>query len=268
MADRSAMVLRSGRSVAMARRANMARLTLVDVKWALVELRRFIDVTTLFQPPPTPGIVFFGDDRHPKGPASEIVAAAQVVEQILNRVLPDWRESIPRVKDNRWQQERQAAQRAVAQLERAAEVSEKLGDNAPRLNAGLMHPWVWEGARSLWQSGYLRDAVRAASVKVNAEVQNKLARRDIAETTLFQQAYSKEEPAQGSPRLRVPEDDGGKTALSVRRGIAALAEGCYAALRNPSSHDILDELPEIEALEQLAAFSLLARFVDRSSVLR
>ncbi len=238
----------------------------MDVEWALAELQEFIDRTLLVQPPPTPGIISFADDRYPKGPNSEIVAAAQVVEQILDRVLPEWRESISKGKDNRWQQERQAAQRAVAQLERAAEVSEKLGDTAPRLNAGHMHPWVWEGAHSLWQSGHLREAVRAASVKVNAELQNKLGRRDIAETVLFQQAYSKDDPTPGSPRLRVPGDDNGRTALNIRRGIAALAEGCYAALRNPSSHDVLDELPEVEALEQLAAFSLLARFIDRSSL--
>jgi hypothetical protein len=48
--------------------------------------------------------------------------------------------------------------------------------------------------------------------------------------------------------------------------VAALAEGCFAAIRNPASHDALDELPEQEALEQLAALSVLARLVDSSTV--
>jgi hypothetical protein len=48
----------------------------------------------------------------------------------------------------------------------------------------------------------------------------------------------------------------------------AFAEGCYAAIRTPVSHDELDELPEHEALEQLAALSVLARWVDNSTVLR
>jgi hypothetical protein len=42
--------------------------------------------------------------------------------------------------------------------------------------------------------------------------------------------------------------------------------GCYAALRNPAGHDE-GERSEIETLEQLAAFSLLACHVDRSEVL-
>ncbi len=225
-------------------------------------------MTVLIRPPDPPGVVNFGDTRRPTGKADEIVASAHVVEQILDRVLPRWRDMIAEDTSGRWQQHRQAAQRAITQLEREAEISEKLGDNAPLLDAARLHPWVWEGARSLWQSGHYREAVRAASVKVNAETQNKLGRRDISETALFQSAYSNDEPKPGQPRLRLPDDDGGKTALSARRGVMAFAEGCYAGLRNPASHDPLEELPETEALEQLAAFSVLARFVDRSSVVR
>jgi hypothetical protein len=47
-----------------------------------------------------------------------------------------------------------------------------------------------------------------------------------------------------------------------------MAEGCYAMLRNPSSHDTLAELTEIEAIEQLAVFSIVARVVDRSTMLQ
>ncbi|MGD0372939.1 MAG: TIGR02391 family protein [Candidatus Dormibacteria bacterium] len=42
----------------------------------------------------------------------------------------------------------------------------------------------------------------------------------------------------------------------------------HAALRNPPSHDPQGDLGEQEALEQLAAFSLLARWVSRANVLR
>lgn len=54
--------------------------------------------------------------------------------------------------------------------------------------------------------------------------------------------------------------------MSANRGVMALAEGCYVALRNPASHDVFEDLPKVEALEQLAAFSLLARFVEGSEV--
>jgi hypothetical protein len=50
----------------------------------------------------------------------------------------------------------------------------------------------------------------------------------------------------------------------------AFGQGCYLALRNPLSHeaDRLEELPENEALEQLAAFSLLARWIERSFIMK
>lgn len=240
----------------------------MDVPWALNELRTFVELTTLVRPPPTPGVIDFTDSRYPRG-RGEIPAAAQVVEQILDRVLPNWRRDIDEDTTRRWQQHREAARRAIAQLEREAELRERLGDNAPVLDAAELHPWVWGGARSLWQSGHFREAVRAACVKLNAETQNKLGIRDVSETVLFQTAFSADEPNPSKPRLRLPEDDGGRTALSVRRGIMAFAEGCFAAIRNPLSHDVIDgELPEHEALEQLAALSVLARWVDRSQLRR
>ncbi|MGP8160418.1 MAG: TIGR02391 family protein [Candidatus Dormibacteria bacterium] len=238
----------------------------MDVAWALNELRSFDGATMLVDPPTTAGVVLVGDFRRTSAPESMVVARAQVVEQILDRVLPGWRSSIPVDVTGRWQQQRQAAQRAIVQLERQAEIDDKLGDNAPRMNAANLHPWAWEGARSLWQSGHLREAVLAAAIKLNAETQNKLGVRDVSEAALFQMAFSKDAPASGRPRLRLPEDDGGRTALSMRRGVMAFAEGCYAALRNPPSHDPQDELSEQEALEQLASFSVLARWVSRAKV--
>ncbi len=239
----------------------------MDVEWALAELNAFVELTTLVKPAPTPGVTFFGDDRYPRG-GGEIAPAAQVVEQILDRVLPDWRRSLPEDDEKRWQQHREAAKRAIAQLERQEELQERLGENAPSLDASQIHPWVWEGARSLWNSGHFREAVRAASVKVNAETQNKLGVRDVSETRLFQMAFSADPPTATTPRLRRRDDDGGKTSTSWRRGVMAFAEGCYAAIRNPASHDVQDELPEHEALEQLAAFSVLARWVDATDLER
>jgi hypothetical protein len=50
-----------------------------------------------------------------------------------------------------------------------------------------MHLWIRDSVRSLWQSRHFTEAVRAAAVKLNAETQNKLLRRDISETDLFRQ---------------------------------------------------------------------------------
>lgn len=240
----------------------------IDTDWALSELANFLELTELYRPPDPAGVVSISSRRSNRGRPDEIVASAQVVEQILERVLPRWRAEVPEdrnAKVNRWCQHIEAAQRAQTNLRRQAEIHEKLGDNAPLLNAGHLHPWAWEGARSLWQSGHYREAVRAACVKINAETQNKLGRFDVSETDLFNQAFSQDPPQPGKPRLRVMADDGSKTYTSVLRGIRNYAEGCYAAIRNPLSHTEGD-LPEDQALEQLAALSVLARWVDTAAL--
>jgi hypothetical protein len=168
---------------------------------------------------------------------------------------------------DRWDRHVEAAHRVRALLGREAEIREKLGDAAPQLDANKLHPWIWDGARSLWRSGHYREAVGAAAIKLNAEAQNKIGRTDVAETNLFNQAFSTNTPKPGESRLRLTPDDGSPTFTSLHRGVRCFAEGCYAAIRNPISHRP-GELPEDEALEQLAALSVLARWVDTATLER
>ncbi|MGW7543947.1 TIGR02391 family protein [Streptomyces sp. NPDC054770] len=243
----------------------------MDILWARNELDQFLQLTELYRPNDPPGVLTVSSRLSNHGSQADIVASAHVVEQILDRALPRWRTEVPSKNNstvNRWWQHREAAQRAVAALQRDEEVRARLGDDAPQVSAATMHPWAWEGARALWRSGHFREAVTAAARKVNAETQNKLGRRDASETKLFQSAFSLNAPKPDEPRLRLMADDGSDTFRSLHRGAMAFAEGCYAGIRNPNSHeDGLPELPEHEALEQLAAFSVLARWVDASSVL-
>ena len=83
---------------------------------------------------------------------------------------------------------------------------------------------------------------------------------------MFNEAFSLSDPKLGSPRLRLAENDGSKTYESLHRGARAFAEGLYAAIRNPGMHVPTDGGEEQLALEQLAAFSLLARWVDQAEV--
>ncbi|MGQ4448191.1 TIGR02391 family protein [Streptomyces griseus] len=242
----------------------------IDIPWARAELASFLKLTELYSPPDPPGMTIFSTRLANRGGGREIVASAQIVEQILDRVLPQWRAQVPDDRNetvNRWCQHREAAQRADAVLLRDAEVRERLGDDAPQLSAAAMHQWVWDGAKSLWRSGHFREAVTAAARKVNAETQNKVARRNVSETALFQSVFSKDGAKPGQPRLRLMADDNSDTFRSVHRGAMSFAEGCFAGIRNPNSHeDGLPELSEHEALEQLAAFSVLARWVDSAAL--
>jgi len=237
----------------------------MNTEWAIGELTKFIDGSATHKVAYGHNVI--GSYMATFAGEEDLIKQAQVIEQILARVLPAWREiAQQRPGSMRWDALREACLRARTSLERAAEVREQLGDNAPELSAAELHPWVWGGAQSLWQSGHYREAVEGAIKKLNAETQDKVDRRDVSETDLFKQAFSTDDPKPGMARLRRMADDGSATYKSVQRGAMAFAEGVFAGIRNPLSHEADQELSEQEALEYLAALSVLARWVDSSEV--
>lgn len=242
-------------------------MTGMNVDWAVAELDKFIQQTVLTNNSYVGnGVVSLSNKSSTAAADAEVAQQAQVVEKIFDRVIPGWRTDIELRKSNRWTRHREAAIRAKAELERQEEVRKNLGDDAPELSAANLHPWVWDGASSLWHSGYFREAVEGAIRKLNAEAQNKLGRRDVSETDLFNQAFSEQPAAAKNPRLHRMPDDGSKTFKSVQRGARMFAEGVFAGIRNPLAHEADQEMPEQQALEYLAALSVLARWVDESSL--
>jgi hypothetical protein len=225
----------------------------VNTEWALGQLERFRHLLDFRDAPGMYAATYIGTD-------DEIAAQQIVVERIWARVIGT-KPVVPVSGSDRFRMDREWTIRCIETIKRDDEIRENLGEDAPDLNAGNMHGWIWEGARSLWQSGHFGEAVEAAAKKLNAETQNKVGRRDISEIDLFNQAFSDDPPQLGKSRLRLTGDDDGKTAKSIRRGIRAFAEGCFAAIRNPVAHDG-HEVSETVALEQLAALSMLARWAD------
>lgn len=242
-------------------------MTGMNVEWAVAELDKFIQQTVLTNNSYVGnGVVSLSNKSSTAAADAEVAQQAQVVEKIFDRVIPGWRTDIELRKSNRWTRHREAAIRAKAELERQEEIRKNLGDDAPELSAANLHPWVWDGASSLWHSGHFREAVEGAIRKLNAETQNKLGRRDVSETDLFNQAFSEQPAVAKSPRLHRTLDDGSKTFKSVQRGARMFAEGVFAGIRNPLAHEVGQEMPEQEALEYLAALSVLARWVDESTL--
>lgn len=242
-------------------------MTGMNVEWAVAELDKFIQQTALTNNSYVGnGVVSLSNKSSTAAADAEVAQQAQVVEKIFDRVIPGWRTDIELRKSNRWTRHREAAIRAKAELERQEEVRKNLGDDAPELSAANLHPWVWDGASSLWHSGHFREAVEGAIRKLNAEAQNKLGRRDVSETDLFNQAFSEQPAAAKNPRLHRMPDDGSKTFKSVQRGARMFAEGVFAGIRNPLAHEADQEMPEQQALEYLAALSVLARWVDESTL--
>lgn len=237
----------------------------MNIEWALAELDRFVADTELHYVPPPAGVIGPGSYQT-AADDTEVVKQAQIVEQVLDRVVPGWRSLEIDMRRSRWTRHREAALRACQELAREQEIRENLGENAPELSAAELHPWVWSGASSLWQSGHYREAVVGSLLKLNAETQNKVGRRDVSETDLFRQSFSLDVPKAGKARLRRMTPDASDTYKSVQRGAMMFAEGVFAGIRNPLSHDADQELSEQEALEYLAALSVLARWVDSSTV--
>ncbi|WP_433605712.1 hypothetical protein ACQP2P_28075 [Dactylosporangium sp. CA-139114] len=109
----------------------------MDTDWAIKEIDRFLELTELYRRPDPPGIVSFSASMSNRGSQEDVRASAQAVEQIVDRVIPDWRTLVPKDRNksvNRWCQHMEAATHAKAQLQRQEELAEKLGDNAPRLS--------------------------------------------------------------------------------------------------------------------------------------
>lgn len=243
----------------------LCHMTRIDKDWAVQEIDKFLHLTDRVVPDMTgSGVVYFGTVQ--RGTETDVASSAHVVEQILDRVLPTWRSSSAgKRKAGNWDELRDWAARGRTAIEREAELRDRLGDGAPEMDAGKLHPWIWESAAPLWATGHFNQAVTQAAIRVNAETQGKLNRRDISETDLFKQAFSLDAPKPGAARLRLMEDDGSKTYKSVHRGAWSFAEGLFAGVRNPSSHEATTTDEQL-AFEQLAAFSLLARWVDSATL--
>ncbi|MEU9359564.1 TIGR02391 family protein [Streptomyces sp. NPDC048301] len=141
----------------------------------------------------------------------------------------------------------------------------RLAPEAPSLPADQLHAWVWDAARTFWESAHYRAAVHAAATSINAHLQNKLGRRDLSDAKLIQEAFSEKAPEPSKPRLRIPGDPTDPGVQTRQRGALQLGQGAYSALRNPAAHETGD-LAEQEALEQLATFSVVARMIDQCHV--
>jgi hypothetical protein len=158
------------------------------------------------------------------------------------------------------------ALRAIGVHTLGAEAREKLRPDSPDLAADQFHPWVWNAAAPLWDAGNRQEAVHASARSVNARLQQKLSRYDTSEASLCREAFSLDPPVAVRPRLRFPGNRDSDTWRSRQQGGMQFGAGCFTGIRNPAAHEDGLVLTEQVALEQLAAFSLLARWIDVCTV--
>jgi len=139
-----------------------------------------------------------------------------------------------------------------------AEANVRLGQ--PALPMCVLHPLVYNAARSLWDKGNYRHAVADAATNISNFTQNRLGRHDISDRELMAQAFSDKTPEHGKPRLRCPGKRSSETSKSLQQGAALFAMGTFQAIRNPAHHSTGDGEP-IAAFEDLVALSKVARWV-------
>jgi len=94
---------------------------------------------------------------------------------------------------------RGSVQRGLGILEDQYEWQIRLAPDAPSLSADRLHPWIWDAARTLWESQHYRAAVHRGASAINANLQDKLQRLDLADDKLVQEAFSDKTPEPGKP---------------------------------------------------------------------
>ena len=188
-----------------------------------------------------------------------LMQRSSVMKMVVQAVMPDitWVLGRRGYTDT-FDQVRAASLQALGIVRAREDLAKNLTTSAPHLSAEGFHPWVWQAAKSLWDTGHYRAAVHAAATSVDAHLQAVVSRRDVTGTNLVKQCLTLDPPAPLKPRLRVRGDRNSLTWKSQQAGLRDLAAGCFEALRNPATHE-LQELQEVHALEQLATLSLLAR---------
>ena len=143
---------------------------------------------------------------------------------------------------------------ALQDIEMRAEV---LGPTAARLDPTALHPWAWEPAAELWANEYYAEAVRSASSRI---FDTELPKKVGVPGYKIAEAFSKEAPSQGKPRLRFSVfREGTENWTNAHDAAKFLGMGCEkgGGIRNLVTHG--GRAPDKEtALEMLAALSLIA----------
>jgi uncharacterized protein (TIGR02391 family) len=160
---------------------------------------------------------------------------------------------------------RNQAQRGLGILAAMDEWAVNLAPAAPVLPADQFHPWVWDAARTYWDSEHYRAAVDAAANAINAHTQTKIGRREVFDTDLMNQVFT-DKPKPGQAYLQLPGNLTDQTVKSRNRALRPFAEGCFAGIRNPAAHEHGPDWDEQKALEYLAALSILARWIEECVV--
>ncbi len=126
------------------------------------------------------------------------------------------------------------------------------------------HPVIASAAADMWRDGYWGDAVQAAARAVETQLRSRMGWDGCGTgSALVREAFGEKPPKPGGRRLRFNNHPPGSDASKdANQGALNFGLGCFMRLRNLPVHGA--DLDPDEALLALAAFSLLARWVEEA----
>ncbi|MFD9440998.1 TIGR02391 family protein [Streptomyces sp. NPDC060006] len=225
-----------------------------DLEWARRRLVGYLNAVRAYD-----SVLHDENRRFDSALYEEAIKLEPAAKEIMRRIDPNFEEYDLVMSASR--KALDSTLRAISLIDDAEELKQHLGPIGPQLSASDLHPWVWEAAKSLWETEHYRAAVQVSATSINAHLQKLSGRKDVSDLDLLLQLLSKETPSPGKPRLRWPADPNSDEYKSMESGLRGYASGIYQCIRNRVTHDI-EELTEQEGLERLAAMSLLCHWLQ------
>ncbi|MGW8955849.1 TIGR02391 family protein [Streptomyces sp. NPDC055709] len=148
-----------------------------------------------------------------------------------------------------------SAEQILGRLEAMTDKAE--AELPPTTGVEAMHPTIWGAARKLWLDGHFRLAVQSAAETLTAQVKTRTGLANMDATNVYERVF-----APRNPMLAWPGDPDNRTVSSMQNGLSKYAPGLNMAVRNTATHVASGEMTAQQALERLAALSLLAHWID------
>lgn len=234
----------------------------MDAQWAEEKLVTYLSLCESVRRAVPPGS-YWNDQAQAFNQEAELML--HTVESIMRCLDPT--DTVPlRPPAYSGENSEERVRKALGALRDREDIAAHLAPESPEMLADQLHPTVWRAAAVTWDSGQYRVAVGQAALGLATNIKARAESR-LTDRKLMQDVFSPDTPRAGSTRLHFPGDRDDDNWKSRQQGLHLLAQGVYAGIRNIAAH--LDEdWPEQEALEYLAALSVVARWSDATELVR
>ena len=187
-----------------------------------------------------------------------------LIQAISKRISPDSDPNQFEESDWDWiEKAKVASEHLIGDIDLITTYPEILGTAGPTLVAEGLHPWIWNAAVSLWDNGHYKQAVENAWNALVEKTQIKTGSTATGKklySNLFTVSSGDNRPLEFSDIKKETEN-----WTSAHEGAHHFGMGCSQGIRNLRAHTT-DTLDEQEALEYLASFSVLARWIDKATL--